>query len=167
MNRCNRSILSICNQSAGMPKDSKYRTLFSRTLLSLNEDGTVRALKEKWWKTLNVGNCTSGQHIKTSTPELGMDNVGGVFLVLAAGVLVAILMGVLEFLWSVRAVSIEEKITPYEAFRKEILFACKVWITKKPIEANLESASEEEDAESILSETKKDGIRLNSIERFG
>lgn len=95
-----------------------------------------------------------------------MDNVGGVFLVLVAGVLVAILMGIFEFLWSVRAVSIEEKITPYEAFKKEILFACQVWITKKPIEVNRDSASDASDTESILSDTRKDEIRLGSVERF-
>lgn len=39
-----------------------------------------------------------------------MDNVGGVFLVLAAGLSVAIFIGVLEFLWNVRKVSIDSKV---------------------------------------------------------
>lgn len=42
------------------------------------------------------------------TPELGMGNVGGVFLVLLAGCGCAILIGILEFLWNVRRVAVEE-----------------------------------------------------------
>lgn len=58
-----------------------------------------------------TGNCDEGVHGDSDTPELGMDNVGGVFLVLAAGLVLAIFIGILEFLWNVRKVSIDLKVS--------------------------------------------------------
>lgn len=42
--------------------------------------------------------------------ELGLDNVGGVFLVLGVGVGMSFGFAVLEFLWNVRQVSVEEHV---------------------------------------------------------
>lgn len=52
------------------------------------------------------------------TPELGMDNVGGVFLVLLIGVSSACFVGVLEFLWNIRKVAIDTKVTALILFFK-------------------------------------------------
>lgn len=41
---------------------------------------------------------------------MGMKNVGGVFIVLAAGLGVSIVIGILEFVWNVSKVSAEEKV---------------------------------------------------------
>lgn len=40
-----------------------------------------------------------------------MANVGGVFLVLAIGCSCAIFIGILEFLWNVRKVAIDQKVS--------------------------------------------------------
>lgn len=146
----------------GLPKDSKYRILIGKALLSLKEETIVKQLIEKWWITNNEGNCESGQHINTATPELGMDNVGGVFVVLAAGVACAILLGLFEFIWSIRQTSIEEKITPCEAFKKELYFACSFWITRKPIKLSRESRSERD--EDSLTSSGNDEIQMNRID---
>lgn len=42
--------------------------------------------------------------------ELGMSNVGGVFVVLIAGSAFAFFVAILEFLWNVRKVAVEEKV---------------------------------------------------------
>lgn len=43
-----------------------------------------------------------------------MDNVGGVFLVLCGGLVVAILVGIGEFIWCIRRTSIDEKVNEHE-----------------------------------------------------
>lgn len=97
--------------------DSPYRTTISQAILHLQEDGTIQNLTRKWWETENTddeGNqvdCNAGLKEASDTPELDMDNVGGVFLVLCVGLAVAIVIGLLEFLWSVRRVAIDEKVT--------------------------------------------------------
>lgn len=45
-----------------------------------------------------------------SSNELALSNVGGVFLVLGIGVAVAFILAILEFLWNVRNVSVEEHV---------------------------------------------------------
>ncbi|XP_037026038.1 glutamate receptor ionotropic, kainate 2-like [Bradysia coprophila] len=117
-----------------MPVNSPYRSLISEAVLKLQEDGTLQRLKTKWWKDENLKvNCDEGKQGATATPELGMANVGGVFLVLACGLGVSILIGILEFLWNVSKVSVAEKITQWEAFKAEVLFALDIRITTKPV----------------------------------
>lgn len=65
-------------------KGSKYRTPLSEGILKLQETGVLRTLKERWWKQkYGGGSCSS----KPATPslELGMKNVGGVFVILIVG----------------------------------------------------------------------------------
>ena len=65
--------------------------------------------------TLSAGDedCEEAKNEEADTPELGMGmaNVGGVFLVLLIGLIVSIFVGVLEFLWNIRKVSIEERVS--------------------------------------------------------
>lgn len=97
--------------------DSPYRTHINQALLKMQEEGKLHRLKTKWWVEKNTaagpGNCDSESSAGGDTPELGLDNVGGVFLVLAAGLLVAIIVGILDFLWNIRSIAIEEKVRNY------------------------------------------------------
>lgn len=63
--------------------------------------------------------CNAGEKEASDTPELDMDNVGGVFLVLVVGLTIAIVIGILEFIWSVRRVSIEEKVCSFHLRQRE------------------------------------------------
>lgn len=102
-------------------------------------------LKNKWWKS-NITCDEDKPH-----DDLGIGNVGGVFLVLAGGCLVALVIALMEFLWNVEKIAIEEKartfidlntftsdsffiqISPWDAFKSEISFAFNVWIITKPV----------------------------------
>jgi ABC-type amino acid transport substrate-binding protein len=45
--------------------DSPYRTLISGAVLKLQEDGKLQKLKNKWWKTKNIGGgkCKNKNHL--------------------------------------------------------------------------------------------------------
>ncbi|XP_055379344.1 glutamate receptor ionotropic, kainate 2-like [Condylostylus longicornis] len=116
-----------------VPLGSDYRSNLSVAILKLSEKGELFALKKKWWKGHNV---TCEKFETDSNNELGIDNVGGVFLVLGAGLFTAYVIGIFEFLWNVQQVAVEEKITPLEALKEEIGFALKFWINKKPVRTN-------------------------------
>ncbi|CAG2110200.1 unnamed protein product, partial [Medioppia subpectinata] len=65
-------------------KDSKYRTPLSEAIVKLQETGVLRELKKTWW-TQKAG---GGACLSKGTPallEMGMKNVGGVFLILIGG----------------------------------------------------------------------------------
>jgi glutamate receptor, ionotropic, invertebrate len=71
--------------------------------------------------------------ISNDDAELGIDNVGGVFLVLGIGVFCAYIIVVFEFLWNIRTVAVEEKVTFWEAFWAELKFVLDIRITTKPV----------------------------------
>lgn len=56
------------------------------------------------------GSCEKSDEEGGDTPELGLENVGGVFLVLGLGLFAAMVLGCTEFLWNVKSVAIEEKV---------------------------------------------------------
>lgn len=103
---------------------SVYRDEFDLAILKMQEDNRLEILKRKWWdggkcpkeedhraKGSSVPSSSSlsqffllrfiSSHVRSS-PGLGMENIGGIFVVLVCGLLVAILMAVLEFVWMLR-----------------------------------------------------------------
>lgn len=55
---------------------------------------------------------------KVDDGDLGIENVGGVFVVLGAGCLVALVIAIFEFLWNVQSLAVEERV------RKLLCFLC-------------------------------------------
>ncbi|XP_055903176.1 glutamate receptor ionotropic, kainate 2 [Eupeodes corollae] len=125
-----------------MPFNSPYRKQISKAVLKLGESGTLAELKRKWWKEKHGGGrCSQMAAESADTPELGVENVGGVFLVLGLGLLSAIGIGLVEFLWNVKEVAINEKISLLEALKLETMFAIQFWITTKPVRQSSGSSS--------------------------
>jgi ionotropic glutamate receptor len=113
-----------------MPLDCPYRTAINDAILALQENGQLNDLKNKWWREVRRGSaCVTPQE----GSELRLENVGGIFVVLGLGVAVALFLGLVEFFWTVRQTSIEEHISYGQALKIELLFALKVWISKKKI----------------------------------
>lgn len=52
----------------------------------------------------------------SDTKELALANVGGVFLVLGIGIAIALLLALIEFLWNVRNISVEEHVSDIYSF---------------------------------------------------
>lgn len=81
-------------------KGSPWRDKISLAILELQEKGTIQILYDKWWK--NTGDvCSRDDKSKESKANaLGVDNIGGVFVVLLCGLAIAILVAILEFCWN-------------------------------------------------------------------
>ncbi|XP_037043818.1 glutamate receptor ionotropic, kainate 2 isoform X3 [Bradysia coprophila] len=82
------------------PKGSSWRDEISLAILELQEKGVIQILYDKWWK--NTGDvCNRDDKSKESKANaLGVENIGGVFVVLLCGLALAILIAVLEFCWN-------------------------------------------------------------------
>uniref|UniRef100_A0A3Q3KHU6 Glutamate receptor n=1 Tax=Monopterus albus TaxID=43700 RepID=A0A3Q3KHU6_MONAL len=79
---------------------SPYRDLFSQKILELQEKGDLDILKQKWWP--QKGRCDLQSHTDTQ-PEgraLRLHSFAGVFCILAAGLLLALLVAALETWWN-------------------------------------------------------------------
>ncbi|XP_074030865.1 glutamate receptor ionotropic, kainate 2 isoform X2 [Leptinotarsa decemlineata] len=117
-----------------MPTNAPYRKSINEAILKMQEMGALHKLKDKWWKEMNGGGqCTKDKSGDIETAEMGLDNVGGVFVVLAVGVALAFMIAVCEFLWNVRKVAVVERLTPKEALIKEIRFAMDIRSRKKVV----------------------------------
>ncbi|KPM05200.1 glutamate receptor, ionotropic kainate 2-like protein 3 [Sarcoptes scabiei] len=94
------SLLDSKGYGIATPPDSPYRSIVSDAILKLQEEGKLLMLKNRWWS--GKGKCggqKETQKVSVSASELGLANVGGVFVVLAAGSIIAIIICVGEFIW--------------------------------------------------------------------
>ncbi|XP_046392460.1 glutamate receptor ionotropic, kainate 2 isoform X3 [Ischnura elegans] len=84
------------------PKGSPWRDKISLAILELQEKGIIQILYDKWWK--NTGDvCNRDDKNKESKANaLGVENIGGVFVVLLCGLALAIVVAILEFCWNSR-----------------------------------------------------------------
>ncbi|KAJ8256929.1 hypothetical protein COCON_G00190810 [Conger conger] len=90
-------LLDTKGYGIGMPVGSIYRDEFDLAILKLQEENRLEILKRKWW---DGGQCPKEEDHRAK--GLGMENIGGIFVVLVCGLLVAIFMAVLEFVWMLR-----------------------------------------------------------------
>uniref|UniRef100_A0A3B5PYL3 Glutamate receptor n=1 Tax=Xiphophorus maculatus TaxID=8083 RepID=A0A3B5PYL3_XIPMA len=90
-------LLDTKGYGIGMPLGSVYRDEFDLAILKLQEDNRLEILKRFWWEG---GKCPKEEDHRAK--GLGMENIGGIFVVLVCGLLVAIFMAVLEFVWMLK-----------------------------------------------------------------
>jgi ionotropic glutamate receptor len=87
----------------GTPTGSPWRDQISSAILKLQEDSILQFLYTKWWKQKGAVACENTDEMKKdSANELGLANVGGVFVVLVAGLGLSVVAALLEFLWKAR-----------------------------------------------------------------
>lgn len=109
------SIYFFFNNSYGVatPAESPYRGILSDAILELQELGKLHELKNLWWSIKKGGGkCgpkEGGQKAAGAASELGLANVGGVFVVLALGSIIAIVICVCEFIWKMKQIPRSER----------------------------------------------------------
>ncbi|XP_074595023.1 glutamate receptor ionotropic, kainate 2-like isoform X2 [Brevipalpus obovatus] len=88
--------------------NSPYRKEISETITKLQEEGYLYRFKEKWWSE-NRCPKDGAQKVAGAASELGLANVGGVFVVLAIGSLISVFMAVGEFCWKMKQIPRAER----------------------------------------------------------
>ncbi|XP_069985019.1 glutamate receptor ionotropic, kainate 2 isoform X2 [Penaeus vannamei] len=118
-----------------LPPGSPYRTMVNAAVLRLQEMGRLHVLKRKWWKEKRGGGTCQDDESKSSSKanELGLNNVGGVFVVLLAGMGLASVVAVCEFVWKSRKLATEEHASVWTEMSKELKFALSCDASSKPV----------------------------------
>ncbi|XP_073985733.1 glutamate receptor ionotropic, kainate 2-like isoform X2 [Rhodnius prolixus] len=82
------------------PMGSPWRDRISLAILELQEKGEIQMLYDKWWK--NPGDtCIRKDKSKESKANaLGVDNIGGIFVVLLCGLAIAVVIAICEFCYN-------------------------------------------------------------------
>ncbi|XP_063698938.1 glutamate receptor ionotropic, kainate 2 [Culicoides brevitarsis] len=106
-------------------KGSLWRDKISLAILELQEKGTIQILYDKYWK--NTGDvCNRDDKSKENKANaLGVDNIGGVFVVLLCGLAFAILVAILEFCWNSKKNAQTERQSLCSEMANELRFAVK------------------------------------------
>uniref|UniRef100_A0A1I8G4C9 PBPe domain-containing protein n=1 Tax=Macrostomum lignano TaxID=282301 RepID=A0A1I8G4C9_9PLAT len=85
----------------GMPAGSPYVDVFSETILELQKSQAIESLRQKWWRKFNISKpCddTDGPSgNRHPTNALGLEQIGGAFIILTAGMLLSVLCAGVEF----------------------------------------------------------------------
>lgn len=93
--------------------DSPYRDILSDTILKLQDEGVIQKYYNKWWKEESNVKCAQEDKRKDLASELGFENIGGIFVILAAGLILSILVAALEFtikIWRRKGEQVDELI---------------------------------------------------------
>lgn len=91
------SFLAFAGYGIATPMGSPWRDKISLAILELQEKGEIQMLYDKWWKSPS-DTCTPDKAKESSKANaLGVDNIGGVFVVLLCGLAFAVLIAILEF----------------------------------------------------------------------
>lgn len=78
-------------------------------ILELQENGRIQMLYNKWWK--DTGTCVRDDDNKGSKANaLGVQNVGGIFVVLMGGLTLAVIVAICEFVWKSRKNAREDRV---------------------------------------------------------
>ena len=93
-------LLDSKNYGFGLQKHSKWRESISNGLLMLQEKGIIQQAYDKWWRQIGAENCEqqAKKADQTANP-MTFSSVGGLFLILAVGIVISILVGLVEFVW--------------------------------------------------------------------
>ncbi|XP_043939770.1 glutamate receptor ionotropic, kainate 3 [Protopterus annectens] len=113
----------------GTPIGSPYRDRITFAILQLQEEGKLQILKYKWWQG---SGCTDEE--KKDATALGIQNIGGVFVVLAGGLVLSVFVAVAEFIYKLRKTAEREQRSFCSAMANEIRMSltCKRRVKHKP-----------------------------------
>uniref|UniRef100_A0A6Q2YMS1 Glutamate receptor n=1 Tax=Esox lucius TaxID=8010 RepID=A0A6Q2YMS1_ESOLU len=89
----------------GTPMGSPYRDKITIAILQLQEEGKLHMMKEKWWR----GNGCPEDEKNKEASALGVQNIGGIFIVLAAGLVLSVFVAVGEFIYKSKQNAQQEK----------------------------------------------------------
>ncbi|CAH8625786.1 unnamed protein product [Heterobilharzia americana] len=82
----------------GLPEGSKYRDPISETILKLQKSQVLEQLKFYWWRKHDIEKpCDTSPTKSSDANSLGVEKVGGCFVMLLIGMAVSLLVGLLEF----------------------------------------------------------------------
>ncbi|CAH0720015.1 unnamed protein product, partial [Brenthis ino] len=155
-----------------MKKNSPYRQPMSESILQLQEQGKITRMKDKWWKEKRGGGaCADDDASSGDAQPLVLANVGGVFIVLAAGSGLAIICAFVEMIIDVWMISHKMKVSFIDELIAELKFVFSFSGDVKPVRhrestgsgskgSKKEDEKEEEDEDAESPRDEEDRLEM-------
>ncbi|XP_013407964.2 glutamate receptor ionotropic, kainate 2 [Lingula anatina] len=115
----------------GTPMGSPYRDQISMAILELQEGGRIQILYNKWWKNTGTCNRENAKKQDSKASALGLQNIGGVFVVLLAGLALSVVIAILEFTWNSKKNARTDKQSLCSEMGEELRFAVNCYGSNK------------------------------------
>ncbi|XP_021323941.1 glutamate receptor ionotropic, kainate 5 isoform X2 [Danio rerio] len=115
-------LLDTKGYGIGMPLGSPFRDEITLGILQLQENNRLEILKRRWWEG---GKCLKEEDHRAK--GLGMDNIGGIFVVLICGLIIAVFVAIMEFVWSTRRSAETDEVSVCQEMMTEFrnVISCK------------------------------------------
>ncbi|PIK52281.1 putative glutamate receptor ionotropic, kainate 2 isoform X3 [Apostichopus japonicus] len=122
-------LLNSRGYGIGVPRGAPIRDEITSAILRLQEDDILLEMKNKWWKQ---GKCVRDEASKEDANELGVENIGGIFLVLLAGLIIGVLVAIGEFIWKSKQNAEIDRKSLCGEMMSGLRFACRCNGKRKP-----------------------------------
>lgn len=108
----------------GFPQGSKYRDSFSEVILQLQRSQTLEQMRRYWWGNYSIVEPCNDQPKKSAdATSLGVEQVGGCFVMVLIGLAASFLVGLAEFLYKAYQRSKITKRSMHEEVAREFRFS--------------------------------------------
>ncbi|XP_042204502.1 glutamate receptor ionotropic, kainate 2-like isoform X3 [Homarus americanus] len=107
------------------PMGSPWRDKISLAILELQEKGVIQVLYNRWWKNTGTTCNREDSNKESKASALGVDNIGGVFVVLLCGLAFAVLIAILEFCWNAKRNAQMDRQSLCAEMAEELCFAMR------------------------------------------
>ncbi|XP_065563334.1 glutamate receptor 4-like isoform X3 [Artemia franciscana] len=97
------------------PLGSPLRERINLAVLDLKENGDLQRLENKWW--YERSECSNSDKQETAQNELSLSNVAGIFYILIGGLVLAMVVALIEFIYKSRVEAKRKKIALDDAMK--------------------------------------------------
>lgn len=132
------------------PIDSPWRDRISLAILELQEKGVIYMLYNKWWKNTGDTCYRDDKNKDSKASALGVDNIGGVFVVLLCGLAFAVLIAILEFCWNSKKNAQTDHQSLCSEMVEELCLAVKCKSTSQPSRIQSKSSNKRRCAKCVI-----------------
>ncbi|KAF7262526.1 hypothetical protein EG68_00177 [Paragonimus skrjabini miyazakii] len=119
----------------GFPQGSRLRDGISKAILKLQNNQVLANLKRKWWTEYNISEpCSLLKEQNKAPSPLGVEQVGGVFIMLLVGFMIGFIVAVVEFIIATRD---QKRSDVLRRMWRELKFASRCLTTSKRLKSEV------------------------------
>ncbi|KAK3860680.1 hypothetical protein Pcinc_033281, partial [Petrolisthes cinctipes] len=128
---------------------SPLKAFMDEKILELQEEGFIHVIKLKWFEQMRGGGrCKNEASSSGMASELGLSNVGGVFVVLLGGMGLALVVAMAEFLLECWDIAKDDQLPLMDVLSQELRFVFKCKGSSKPVRKKASESSDVGDPNS-------------------
>ncbi|VDP67597.1 unnamed protein product [Echinostoma caproni] len=129
------ALLDSKGYGIGFPQGSPWRDRVSSAILQLQNDQQLDKLKRKWWNEYNITEpCNLLRESSKAPSPLGVEQIGGVFIMLLVGFFLGFMVSIVEFIIATRD---KKRSDILKAMWRELTFAVRCLTTSKRLKSEV------------------------------